>query len=126
MLKSGDRFRNELRFGIHFLQVPFVLLHQEKDPQVSINHTDIGFGMCLPPAHEKRYVFSLANEAISDIVPEQGEDMGSKIINGRFLPRWNRHRLFQIEEEVSIILVSYSIGGILLVVENNLVDGWLG
>jgi hypothetical protein len=126
MLKGGDRFRNELRLGIHFFQVPFVLLHQEKDPKVSINNTDVGFDMRLPPAHEKRYVFSLENEAIGDIVSEQGEQMGGKIMNGRFLPRWNCHRLLQIEEEVSIILVSYSIRGILFVVENNLVDGWLG
>ena len=52
--------------------------------------------------------------------------MGGKIINGRFLPRWNRHRLFQVEEEVSIILVSYPVRGILFVVENYLMDGWLG
>ena len=125
MLKSGDCFRNELWFGIHFFQVPFVLLHKEKDPEVLIDHADISFNMRLSPTHEERYVFSLANEAISDIVPEQGEEMGGKIINGRFLPRWNRHRLFQVEEEVSIILVSYPVSKILFVVENHLMDGWL-
>jgi hypothetical protein len=84
MLKSGDRICNELRFGIHFFQIPFVLLHQEKDPtgKVSINNTDIGFSMHLPSAYEKRYVFSLANEAISGIVSKQGQKMSGKIING--------------------------------------------
>jgi hypothetical protein len=125
MLKSGDRFRNELRFRINLFQVPFVLLHQEKDPKVSINNTDIGCGMRLPPTHEEGYVFSLANEAISVIVTEQGEEMGGKIINCRVLARSNCHCLFQIEE-VSIILIVYSIRRILFIVENNLVDGWLG
>jgi hypothetical protein len=47
--------------------------------------------MRLPPAHEEWYIFSLANEAIGGIVPEQSEEMGGKIINGGFLPRWNRY-----------------------------------
>jgi len=49
MLKSGDSFRvrNELRFWIHFFQVPFILLHKEKHPTVFIDKTDIGFRIQL-------------------------------------------------------------------------------
>jgi hypothetical protein len=80
------------------------ILYKEKNPEVSIDDADIGFSTCLPPAHEERYFFSLANEAIGDIILEQGKEMSNKIIDGRFLSGRDRHFFFQIEE-VGIILV---------------------
>jgi hypothetical protein len=50
--------------------------------------------------------------------------MGGEVINGRFF--LSLHHRFQKKEELSIIPVSYPIIGILFVVENNSVGGWLG
>jgi len=125
-LKGGDRFRHELRFGALRFHVPFVLLHEEKDSELPVNHADIGFSVRVRPANEEGDVFSLTDVAIIRIVLEDGKEIGGKIINGRFFPRGNRHDLVQIEEEHSIICVLYSPRGILFVVENHSVDRWLG
>lgn len=52
MLKSGDRFCNDLWFGIQSFQASLVLLHQEKDPKVSINNTTSVWA-CVSPPHIK-------------------------------------------------------------------------
>jgi hypothetical protein len=105
--------------------VPFVLLHEEKDPKVPVNHADIGFSMRVHPANEEGNVFSLTNVTIIGcIVLEHGKEIGRKIINSRFFPRGNHHHLIQIVEEHSVICVLYSFNRIIFVVENHLVDGW--
>ena len=126
-LKGGDRFCNKLRFGILRLQVPFVLLHEEQDPEVPVHHEDIGFSVRVRPANEEGNVFSLSNITVmrNDVL-EHGEEICGKITNSRFFPRGNSHRLVQIVEEHSIMCVFYPTNRIPFIVENHLVNGWLG
>jgi hypothetical protein len=63
---------SHLSGSIHSLQVILILLHYEKDPMELNRHQ---FWQEFIP-HKERFFFSLANEAISDIVSEQAEEMG--------------------------------------------------
>ena len=82
-LKGGNRSRDKLRFGILRLHVPFVLLHEEKDPEVPVDHTDIGFSVRVRPANEEGNIFSLTNVTIIGcIVLEHGKEIGRKIQGG--------------------------------------------
>lgn len=84
MLENGNCFCHEPRFGIHSLQVILSSCFHAKDPMELNRHR---FWQEFIPHKMRFFLFSLANEAIGNVVSEQAKEMGNNIIYSGLLPR---------------------------------------